>query len=157
LSEDRRDGLTAEEAARLIGGSRPTLIRLLKSGEIPFRRTHGAHGHRRVSRVAALSYLRADIVRCRQAPDELAATADALYPIRVGDFMLTASSTQLLGRPVVSDVILTEPSETSPLIDLIWALPRSNGDSKRYDHGFTGILMRPPSGLPSPLTMPCHA
>jgi hypothetical protein len=71
--------------------------------------------------------------------------------------MLTASSTQLLGRPVVSDVILTEPSETSPLIDLIWALPRSNGDSKRYDHGFTGILMRPPSGLPSPLTMPCHA
>ncbi len=33
---------------------------------------------------------------------------DVLYPIRVCDFMLTASSLRLLARPVVSDMILEE-------------------------------------------------
>ncbi len=34
--------------------------------------------------------------------------ADVLYPIRVCDFVLTASSVRLLARPVVSDMILLE-------------------------------------------------
>ena len=70
--------LTTEEAARLIGVSRPTLIRLLDSGKLPYRRTNGDHGHRRIPRRAALYYLRADLQRRRQALDELAADAEAL-------------------------------------------------------------------------------
>jgi excisionase family DNA binding protein len=69
--------LTTQEAARLIGVSRPTFIRLLDSGAIPFRRTNGARGHRRISRRAAVEYLRADLNRRRRALDELAADAEA--------------------------------------------------------------------------------
>ena len=70
------DELTTQEAARLIGVSRPTLIRLLDSGAVAFRRTNGTHGHRRISRGDALAYLRADIQRRRQALDDLAADAE---------------------------------------------------------------------------------
>lgn len=69
--------LSTEEAARIIGVSRPTLIRLLDSGAVAFRRTHGATGHRRIARRDALGYLRADIERRRRALDELAADAEA--------------------------------------------------------------------------------
>lgn len=68
--------LTTAEAAKLIGVSRPTLIRLLDSGAIAYRRTHGEHGHRRISRRAALDYLRADLARRHQALDALAADAE---------------------------------------------------------------------------------
>lgn len=76
LTHDVRD-LTTEEAAKLIGVSRPTLIRLLDSGAMPYRRTNGTHGHRRIDRRDALTYLRADIDRRRHALDELAADAEA--------------------------------------------------------------------------------
>jgi excisionase family DNA binding protein len=69
--------LTTEEAAKLIGVSRPTLIRLLDIGAIPYRRTNGDHGHRRISRRAVLDHLRVDLGRRRQALDELAADAEA--------------------------------------------------------------------------------
>ena len=69
--------LTTEEAAKLIGVSRPTLIRLLDVGTIPYRRTNGDHGHRRISRRAVLDHLRVDLARRRQALDELAADAEA--------------------------------------------------------------------------------
>ncbi len=71
------DELTTQEAARLIGVSRPTLIRLLDTGAVAFRRTNGTHGHRRISRRDALAYLRADLERRRRALDELAADAEA--------------------------------------------------------------------------------
>ena len=71
------DELTTQEAARLIGVSRPTLIRLLDTGAVAFRRTNGTHGHRRISRRDALAYLRADVERRRRALDELAADAEA--------------------------------------------------------------------------------
>lgn len=70
------DELTTEAAARLIGVSRPTLIRLLDSGALAYRRTHGTHGHRRVSRADAMRYLRADLARRREALDSLAADAE---------------------------------------------------------------------------------
>lgn len=70
------DELTTQQAARLIGVSRPTLIRLLDTGAVAFRR-NGAHGHRRIARRDALAYLRADLDRRRQALDELAADAEA--------------------------------------------------------------------------------
>jgi excisionase family DNA binding protein len=76
LANDANE-LTTEEAAKLIGVSRPTLIRLLDAGAIPFRRTHGDSGHRRIARRAALDYLRAELVRRRSALDELAADAEA--------------------------------------------------------------------------------
>ena len=71
------DELTTQEAARLIGVSRPTLIRLLDTGAVAFRRTNGTHGHRRIPRRDALAYLRADLERRRRALDELAADAEA--------------------------------------------------------------------------------
>ncbi len=69
--------LTTQEAAKLIGVSRPTLIRLLDTGAIPFRRTHGTRGHRRILRRDALDYLRADLDRRRRALDILAEDAEA--------------------------------------------------------------------------------
>ena len=69
---DDGDGL------RCIGVSRPTLIRLLDTGAVAFRRTNGTHGHRRIARRDAVAYLRADLQRRRQALDELAADAEAL-------------------------------------------------------------------------------
>ena len=70
--------LTTEDAAKLIGVSRPTLIRLLDMGAIPYRRTNGDQGHRRISRRAVLDHLRVDLARRQQALDELAADAAAL-------------------------------------------------------------------------------
>jgi excisionase family DNA binding protein len=77
LAHEAND-LTTQEAAKLIGVSRPTLIRLLDTGKLPYRRTNGDHGHRRIPRRAALDYLRADLERRRQALDVLAADAEAL-------------------------------------------------------------------------------
>ena len=77
LAHEAND-LTTQEAAKLIGVSRPTLIRLLDTGKLPYRRTNGDHGHRRIPRRAALDYLRADLDRRRQALDVLAADAEAL-------------------------------------------------------------------------------
>ena len=71
------DDLTTQQAARLIGVSRPTLIRLLDHGALAYRRTNGTRGHRRISRRDALAYLRADLQRRRHALDELAADAEA--------------------------------------------------------------------------------
>lgn len=76
LSHSTTD-LTTQEAAKLIGVSRPTLIRLLDTGALPFRRTHGTRGHRRISRRDALDYLRADLERRRRALDVLAEDAEA--------------------------------------------------------------------------------
>jgi excisionase family DNA binding protein len=70
--------LTTEAAAALLGISRPTLIRLLDTGALPYRRTQGTRGHRRIRRSDALAYLRADLQRRRDALDELAADAEAL-------------------------------------------------------------------------------
>ncbi len=77
LAHEAND-LTTQEAAKLIGISRPTLIRLLDTGKLPYRRTNGDHGHRRIPRRATLDYLRADLDRRRQALDLLAADAEAL-------------------------------------------------------------------------------
>jgi excisionase family DNA binding protein len=71
------DDLTTQQTAKLIGVSRPTLIRLLDTGVLPYRRTSGARGHRRIQRRAALDYLRADLARRRAALDGLAADAEA--------------------------------------------------------------------------------
>jgi excisionase family DNA binding protein len=69
--------LTTEAAATLLGISRPTLIRLLDAGALPYRRTQGTRGHRRIRRSDAVTYLRADLQQRRQALDELAADAEA--------------------------------------------------------------------------------
>lgn len=69
--------LTTEVTAALLGISRPTLIRLLDTGAIPYRRTQGTRGHRRIGRRDALAYLRADLEQRRKALDELAADAEA--------------------------------------------------------------------------------
>ncbi len=69
--------LTTEAAAALLGISRPTLIRLLDTGAMPYRRTQGTRGHRRIRRSDAVIYLRADLQQRRNALDELAAEAEA--------------------------------------------------------------------------------
>lgn len=66
--------LTAQEAAKIIGVSRPTLIKLLDTENIPYRVTEGQH--RRISRRGVVEYHKRDLVRRRELLDELALTAD---------------------------------------------------------------------------------
>ena len=68
--------LTTEAVAALLGISRPTLIRLLNTGAMPYRRTQGTRGHRRIRRSDAVTYLRADLEQRREALDALAADAE---------------------------------------------------------------------------------
>ena len=68
------DELSTQEAAKLLGVSRPTLIRMLDAKDIPYRATQG--NHRRVPRRALVAYLEKDLERRRKALDDLGASAD---------------------------------------------------------------------------------
>jgi excisionase family DNA binding protein len=68
--------LSLQQASKLIGVSHPTLVRLLDTGMLSFHRTNGC-GDRRISRRAALDYLRADLERRHEALDVLATDAEA--------------------------------------------------------------------------------
>lgn len=72
--------LTTQEAADFLGISRPTLVKLLESGEIPFERP-GAGRHRRVRLQDVVSYQDRRRVERRSALDEMTRTAvaDGLY------------------------------------------------------------------------------
>lgn len=52
---DRDELLTSNEAAALIGVSRPLLTQLLDEGRLPFHTTHG--GHRRIRVADVLAYI----------------------------------------------------------------------------------------------------
>jgi excisionase family DNA binding protein len=62
--------LTTQEAANFLGISRPTLVKLLESGEIPFERP-GAGRHRRVRLQDVVAYQERKRVQRRTALDEL--------------------------------------------------------------------------------------
>lgn len=62
--------LTTQEAANFLGISRPTLVKLLESGEIPFDRP-GAGRHRRVRLQDVVAYQERRRVQRRAALDEL--------------------------------------------------------------------------------------
>jgi excisionase family DNA binding protein len=66
--------VSTQDAAKMLGVSRPTLVRLLDSESITYQVTDG--GHRRVSRRALAEYRQRDLARRRQALDELAASAE---------------------------------------------------------------------------------
>jgi excisionase family DNA binding protein len=70
--------LTTQQAAKLLGVSRPTLIRMLETGLLAYRRTNGEEGHRRIARSDALAYLRADLERRHNALEILAQDAESL-------------------------------------------------------------------------------
>lgn len=60
--------LTTQQAANLLGVSRPTLIRLLDNGAIPYTRVRS---HRRIRLADLLAYRDADRTERRQRIDEL--------------------------------------------------------------------------------------
>jgi|GEM_PF-777838 len=70
-----RDELTTTETAELLGMSRPTVIKLIESGELPCRMVGT---HRRVSRRDALAYERALSEKRHQALAELTALDEEL-------------------------------------------------------------------------------
>lgn len=76
---DDSDTLTTEEAARLLGVSRPHLIQLLDSEHIPHRRTRAdsPRSHRRIDRKAVLE-LKERRERAMGTMDELMRLSDEL-------------------------------------------------------------------------------
>ena len=65
--------LTTQEAADLLGISRPTLVKLLESGDIPFEQPGR---HRRVRLADVLAYRAERSVHAREALDRMVAIAD---------------------------------------------------------------------------------
>jgi len=65
--------LTTQEAAGLLGISRPTLVKLLESGEIPFERPGR---HRRVRLADVLAYRAERSVQVRESLDRMVEIAD---------------------------------------------------------------------------------
>jgi excisionase family DNA binding protein len=72
LVATRESCLTAQEAADFLGVSRPTLIRVLDLGEIPFERPNS---HRRIRLADVVAY-KAERTRRRAALDELLSMSD---------------------------------------------------------------------------------
>jgi len=70
----RNQQLTTQEAANLLGISRPTLVKLLDKGEISYRRLT-AGGHRRVQLEDVLDYQRRNRAGRQVTLDELTAQA----------------------------------------------------------------------------------
>lgn len=67
--------LSTTEAARVLGMSRPTLVRLIDSGDIP---SHKVGSHRRLLMQDVLSYRQQQIRQQRQAYEALMLETDAL-------------------------------------------------------------------------------
>ena len=67
--EPHRTVLTTQEAAELLGITRPTLVRLLEAGKIPYT---SPGRHRRVELADVLAYRQHERVRRRQVFEEMA-------------------------------------------------------------------------------------
>jgi len=68
-----RQRLTTQEAAEMLGIRRPTLVKLLESGEIPFERPGS---HRRVKLVDVLTYRDQVSTQRRESLDRMVEIAD---------------------------------------------------------------------------------
>ena len=73
--QPRAEVLTSQEAADLLGVSRPHLAKLLDQGEIP---SHKVGTHRRVSRAALISFLAEQRAQRSHALDELVALQESM-------------------------------------------------------------------------------
>ena len=81
--KDRR--VTAQEAADYLGVSRPTLIRILDLGEIPYERPRN---HRRIKLADLVAY-KADHEKRRAALDDLLTSSGDLEQYDTGEFVKT--------------------------------------------------------------------
>lgn len=69
--------LSTQQAAEILRISRPTLVRMLDDGLIPFQRRRS---HRRISRQALEDYLEAEKTQRARALEDLADTVDPTLP-----------------------------------------------------------------------------
>ena len=79
--------LTTQQAADFLGISRPTLVKKLEDGTIPFERTTGGR-HRKVHLIDIVTYQQQQRVEKRKALDALTAeaVADGLYETSSEDY-----------------------------------------------------------------------
>lgn len=69
------DDLTTEQAAAVLGVSRPTVVRLVEAGKLP---AHLVGTHRRLALGDVLAYREASVTKRRAALDEMAREAEDL-------------------------------------------------------------------------------
>lgn len=92
--------LTTQQAADMLGISRPTLVKLVEDGTIPCSKPSGSR-HRRIRLADLLAYQRAREQQRSQALDELVEDAedDGLYDIPGEDFTQAVKNARAGRRP----------------------------------------------------------
>ena len=113
--------LTTEQAAAVLGVSRPTVVRLVEAGKLPARLVGT---HRRLALGDVLAYREAPVAKRRTALDEMTADAEEL-----GLYGLTSHLAEPLVRDLDSDRhTARSEGELGRCLDLLWCDLREVSD-----------------------------